>query len=63
MHREDFIKSAGGVFENNQYYGFDHEKEWVIPLRTQGDLARSILYMCLIYEGLDNFREDFLSVE
>lgn len=30
-------------------YGFDNEKEWVIPIRTQGDLARSILYMCLVY--------------
>ncbi len=30
-------------------YGLDSEKEWVIPIRTQGDIARSILYMCLLY--------------
>lgn len=31
-------------------YGLDNEKEWVIPIRSQGDLARSILYMCLVYD-------------
>lgn len=35
-----------GIFSD---FGFDNEKEWVIPMRTQGDLARSILYMCVSY--------------
>ncbi|WP_315983684.1 endonuclease [Aliamphritea spongicola] len=31
-------------------FGFDDENEWVVPIRSQGDIARSILYMCLIYD-------------
>ena len=30
-------------------YGKDAEKEWVMPMRTQGDLSRAVLYMCLVY--------------
>lgn len=30
--------------------GLDHENEWVIPMITRGDIARSILYMVLTYE-------------
>ena len=29
--------------------GFDAEKEWVVPPRSRGDIARSILYMKLCY--------------
>lgn len=42
-------------------YGLDHEDEWVIPIRTQGDLARSILYMCLVY-GIQELYGEHLSV-
>lgn len=31
-------------------YGLDYELEWVIPTKTKGDVARAILYMCLIYD-------------
>lgn len=39
--------SMRGIYSD---YGLDHENEWVIPIRSQGDLARSILYMCLVYD-------------
>lgn len=42
-------------------YGFDQEKEWVIPIRTQGDLARSILYMCLVY-GISELYGEHLNI-
>ncbi len=42
-------------------FGFDAEKEWVIPMRTQGDLARSILYMCLVY-GISELYGEHLNV-
>lgn len=42
-------------------YGLDNEKEWVIPIRTQGDLARSILYMCLVY-GINELYGEHLSI-
>jgi endonuclease/exonuclease/phosphatase family metal-dependent hydrolase len=32
--------------------GLDAENEWIIPSRTRGDIARSILYMTLVY-GID----------
>ena len=31
-------------------YGFDDDAEWVVPAKTKGDVARAILYMCLIYD-------------
>ncbi|RVU84824.1 endonuclease I [Leucothrix sargassi] len=30
--------------------GTDHDEEWVVPKRSQGDIARAILYMLLVYE-------------
>ena len=43
--------------------GLDDEGEWVIPSRTQGDIARCVLYMMLVYglnglyeEDIDNMR-------
>ena len=43
--------------------GLDHENEWVIPSRSQGDIARCVLYMMLVYrlnglyeEDIDNMR-------
>ncbi|ASI92477.1 hypothetical protein C9980_25250 [Vibrio mediterranei] len=42
-------------------FGLDNEKEWVIPIRTQGDLARSILYMCLVY-GISELYGEHLNV-
>ena len=43
--------------------GLDFEGEWVIPSRTQGDIARCVLYMILVYglnglyeEDIDNMR-------
>lgn len=43
--------------------GLDFEGEWVIPSRTQGDIARCVLYMMLTYglnglyeEDIDNMR-------
>ncbi len=42
-------------------FGFDAEKEWVIPMRTQGDLARSILHMCLVY-GISELYGEHLNV-
>ncbi len=42
-------------------YGLDKEKEWVIPLRTQGDIARSILYMCLLY-NIKEFYGEHLNI-
>lgn len=38
--------------------GMDLEKEWVIPVRTQGDIARCVLYMTLIYELHGLYEED-----
>jgi hypothetical protein len=32
-----------------QRTGMDHEGEWIVPPRTRGDIARSVLYMFLIY--------------
>lgn len=29
--------------------GLDHEREWVVPRWTRGDVARAILYMGLVY--------------
>lgn len=37
--------------------GLDFEGEWVIPSRTQGDVARCVLYMMLVYE-LDGLYEE-----
>lgn len=37
--------------------GLDHENEWVIPSRTQGDIARCVLYMMVVY-GLDGLYEE-----
>ncbi|MGK7937574.1 MAG: endonuclease [Xenococcaceae cyanobacterium] len=31
-------------------YGLDRENEWIIPEKTRGDIARAVLYMCIIYE-------------
>jgi hypothetical protein len=42
-------------------YGLDKEKEWVIPIRTQGDIARSILYMCFLY-NIKEFYGEHLNV-
>lgn len=42
-------------------YGLDNEKEWVIPIRTQGDLSRAILYMCLVY-GIKELYGEHLNV-
>ena len=42
-------------------YGLDNESEWVIPIRSQGDLARSVLYMCLIY-GISELYGEHLNV-
>ena len=50
--------SLQGIYSD---YGLDHEKEWVIPLRSQGDLARSILYMCLVY-GISELYGEHLNV-
>lgn len=36
--------------------GFDAEHEWVIPSRNRGDVARSLLYMLLVY-GIDELYE------
>lgn len=36
--------------ENFSGTGFDADHEWVIPSRNRGDIARSILYMLLVYE-------------
>ena len=43
--------------------GLDFEQEWVIPSRTQGDVARCVIYMMLVYglnglyeEDIDNMR-------
>lgn len=36
--------------ENFSGAGFDADHEWVIPSRNRGDIARSILYMLLVYE-------------
>jgi hypothetical protein len=30
--------------------GLDHEGEWVVPVRSHGDVARAILYMVLVYD-------------
>jgi len=30
--------------------GVDTDEEWVVPKRSQGDIARAILYMLLVYE-------------
>lgn len=32
-----------------QVYGLDSEQEWVLPTRSKGDVARSLLYMFLTY--------------
>ena len=37
--------------------GLDAEGEWVIPSRTQGDIARCVLYMMLVY-GLNGLYEE-----
>ncbi|MEM8780628.1 MAG: endonuclease, partial [Cyanobacteria bacterium P01_G01_bin.49] len=37
--------------------GLDFEGEWVVPSRTQGDVARCVLYMMLVYE-LDGLYEE-----
>ena len=31
-------------------FGLDDEEEWVLPRRARGDVARSILYMSLVYQ-------------
>ncbi|MCB2263746.1 MAG: DUF2278 family protein [Candidatus Thiosymbion ectosymbiont of Robbea hypermnestra] len=41
--------------------GLDVEREWVIPSRSRGDVARCVLYMILVYE-LDGLYEEDLAV-
>lgn len=31
-------------------YGFDQESEWVVPGKSRGDIARAVLYMCIVYD-------------
>lgn len=38
--------------------GLDYEDEWVIPSRTQGDIARCVVYMMLLYGLNDLYEED-----
>ncbi len=38
--------------------GLDYEREWVIPSRTQGDIARCVLYMMLVYRLNGLYEED-----
>jgi hypothetical protein len=33
--------------------GLDRQRQWVIPSWTRGEVARAILYMCLVYQGLE----------
>lgn len=35
--------------KSSQQSGFDAEHEWVPPARSRGDIARSVLYMKLVY--------------
>lgn len=37
-------------------YGIDKDDQWVVPLMTRGDVARSILYMCIIYDLFDLYQ-------
>lgn len=37
--------------------GLDFESEWVVPSRSQGDIARCVLYMMLVY-GLNGLYEE-----
>lgn len=50
---DDEIKRPFRIVLNPDAYmttGLDAEHEWVIPSRTRGDIARTILYMVLVYE-------------
>lgn len=40
--------------------GLDADNEWVIPSRNRGDVARSLLYMLLVYE-IDELYNDHIS--
>lgn len=39
-------------------YGFDGQKEWFIPSATRGQIARSVLYMSLLYSFKVFYPED-----
>jgi hypothetical protein len=49
----DSITSVIPIFgkrkKSRQISGRDHEREWVLPMRSRGDVARSLLYMMLTY--------------
>jgi len=42
--------------------GHDDDYEWVVPRRTRGDVARAVIYMCLIYEVGGFEPGDFLTL-
>lgn len=49
----DEVKRPHKIHLNPQAYsstGHDTDEEWVVPKRSQGDIARAILYMLLVYE-------------
>jgi len=50
---DDEIKRPFKIDLNPSAYmktGYDGQSEWIIPSRTRGDIARSILYMVMTYE-------------
>jgi endonuclease/exonuclease/phosphatase family metal-dependent hydrolase len=59
----DEVKRPHKIHLNPQAYsstGHDTDEEWVVPKRSQGDIARAILYMLLVYE-IDELYLDHLN--
>lgn len=52
LFRNIKVKKAG-----NRSIGTDFEGEWIVPLRSRGCIARSILYVALVY-GIDRIGKD-----
>ncbi|AOR25153.1 endonuclease [Clostridium taeniosporum] len=52
------IRKVRLQFEPNyNYWGRDHEDEWLVPPISRGNVARAMLYMCLIYNIKELYQE------